>query len=100
MQPVVSALIAKLVMPGLVRGIHVLTKVAEIKAWLAGTSPAMTKSGERLGMTTTHNGAALSPRALDSFVASEATTMTTAIRAITSVQMALISGFTPSRTSE
>ena len=47
-----------------------------------------------------YSGAALSPRALDSFEASEAITMTTAISAITSVQMALISGFTPSRTSE
>ena len=100
MQPVGSALIAKLVMPGLVPGIHVLTNVAARKAWMAGTSPAMTKGGERLRMTTTHNGAALSPRALDSFVTSEATTMTAAITAITSVQMALISGFTPSRTSE
>jgi hypothetical protein len=47
-----------------------------------------------------YNGAALSPRAFDSFEASDAITMTTAIKAITSVQMALISGFTPSRTSE
>jgi hypothetical protein len=47
-----------------------------------------------------YNGAALSPRALDSFEANDATTMTTAINPITSVQMALISGFTPSRTSE
>ena len=47
-----------------------------------------------------YNGAALSPRALDSFEASDAITMTTAIKAITSVQMALISGLTPSRTSE
>ena len=49
---------------------------------------------------TTYSGAALSPRALDSFEANEATTITTAISAITSVQIALISGFTPSRTSE
>ena len=48
----------------------------------------------------TYNGAALSPRALDSFEANDATMMTTAISPITSVQMALISGFTPSRTSE
>jgi hypothetical protein len=47
-----------------------------------------------------HNGAALSPRSPLSFEASEATTMTTAINPTTSVQMALISGFTPSRTSE
>ena len=46
------------------------------------------------------SGAALSPRELVSLETSEATTMTTAIRAITRVQMALISGFTPSRTSE
>ena len=54
----------------------------------------------RRGEIVTYNGAALSPRALDSFEASDATTMTTAINPITSVQMALISGFTPSRTSE
>jgi hypothetical protein len=34
---------AKFVMPGLVPGIHVLLLAA--KAWMAGTSPAMTKSG-------------------------------------------------------
>ncbi len=54
----------------------------------------------RCGEIVTYNGAALSPRALDSFEANDATTMTTAINPITSVQMALISGFTPSRTSE
>ena len=48
----------------------------------------------------TDSGATVSLRALDSFEASEATTITTAIKAITSVQIALISGFTPSRTSE
>ena len=48
----------------------------------------------------TYSGATVSLRALDSFEASEATTMITAIKAITSVQIALISGFTPSRTSE
>src|SRR5206468_12219334 len=55
----------------------------------------------RPGMTAaTYKGATVSLRALDSFEASGATTMTTAIKAITSVQIALISGFTPSRTSE
>jgi hypothetical protein len=29
-------------MPGVVPGIHVSTAVAQTKAWLAGTSPAMT----------------------------------------------------------
>ena len=53
----------------------------------------------RPGMTS-YSGAALSPFARDSFETSEATTITTAIKAITSVQIALISGFTPSRTSE
>src|SRR5260370_41758155 len=43
MQPVESAIIMKLVMPGLVPGIHVLTGVAARKTWMAGTSPAMTK---------------------------------------------------------
>jgi hypothetical protein len=47
-----------------------------------------------------YSGAALSPRELDNFAAKEAAVMTTAIKAITSVQMALISGFTPNRTSE
>ncbi len=51
-------------------------------------------------MTEAYSGAALSPRAFVSFETSEATTITTAIKPITSVQMALISGFTPSRTSE
>jgi hypothetical protein len=32
----------KLVMPGLVPGIHDLTTVAAGKTWMAGTSPAMT----------------------------------------------------------
>jgi hypothetical protein len=50
--------------------------------------------------TPVHNGAALSPRSLDSFEATEAETITTAMKPITIVQMALISGFTPSRTSE
>ena len=47
-----------------------------------------------------YSGAALSPCELDSFEASEAITITTAISAITMVQIALISGFTPNRTSE
>jgi hypothetical protein len=47
-----------------------------------------------------YSGAALSPCELDSFEASEAITITAAISAITMVQIALISGFTPSRTSE
>jgi hypothetical protein len=53
-----------------------------------------------LAMTKNYSGAALSPCEFDSFETSEATTMTTAINPMTSVQMALISGFTPSRTSE
>jgi hypothetical protein len=32
------------VMPALVAGIHVLLHQQETKAWMAGTSPAMTKS--------------------------------------------------------
>jgi hypothetical protein len=51
-------------------------------------------------MTAGSNGAAPPPRELDNFEASDATTMMTAISAITRVQMALISGFTPRRTSE
>src|SRR4030095_4679758 len=47
-----------------------------------------------------HSGTAFSPCVLDSFEANDATVMTTAISAITMVQMALISGFTPNRTSE
>jgi hypothetical protein len=53
-----------------------------------------------LAMTVFYSGAALSPRELVSFEASDATTITAAISPITRVQMALISGFTPSRTSE
>ena len=53
-----------------------------------------------LAMTESYSGAALSPCELDSFEASEAITITTAMNAITMVQIALISGFTPSRTSE
>jgi hypothetical protein len=32
-------------MPGLVPGIHVLAFLTTRKAWMAGTSPAMTESG-------------------------------------------------------
>jgi hypothetical protein len=32
-------------MPGLVPGIHVFNALVVKKAWMAGTSPAMTKSG-------------------------------------------------------
>jgi hypothetical protein len=35
---------AKLVMPGLVPGIHVLASFKVRTTWMAGTSPAMTKS--------------------------------------------------------
>ena len=59
-----------------------------------------TGSAPQSGGARSYSGAALSPRALDSFEASDATTMTTAISPITSVQIALISGCTPSRTSE
>jgi hypothetical protein len=31
-------------MPGLVPGIHVLLQTAQIKTWMAGTSPAMTRT--------------------------------------------------------
>jgi hypothetical protein len=51
-------------------------------------------------VTVVYNGAAVSPRVLESFEANEATTITAAIKAITRVQIALISGFTPSLTSE
>jgi hypothetical protein len=37
-----SAVMLKLVVPGLVPGIHDLTMVAAGKTWMAGTSPAMT----------------------------------------------------------
>src|SRR5205085_11180284 len=47
-----------------------------------------------------YNGAAVSRCAPDSLVARDATTTTIEISAITNVQIALISGFTPSRTSE
>src|SRR6267378_6510383 len=38
----------KIVMPGLVPGIHVLLLEMERKTWMAGTSPAMTKSDKLL----------------------------------------------------
>jgi hypothetical protein len=38
-----SVTMLKLVMPGLVPGIHVLTSVAARRTWMAGTSPAMTR---------------------------------------------------------
>ena len=53
-----------------------------------------------LAAAAAYSGAALSPRALDNFVTNAAATMTSAIDPSTSVQMALISGLTPSRTSE
>ncbi len=58
------------------------------------------KFESELRMPQAYNGAALSLLRLDSFEANEASMMTTAIRPITIVQIALISGFTPSRTSE
>ena len=58
------------------------------------------KFESELRMPQAYSGAALSPPRLDSFEANEASMMTTAIKPITSVQIALISGFTPSRTSE
>lgn len=70
-----------------------------------GSVPAMTEDGSLptrwykvIGAV--YSGAALSPREFDSFPTSDATTITTAIRPTTSAQMALISGFTPSLTSE
>ena len=57
-------------------------------------------AGAVKSLTPAYSGAALSPCELDSFEANEAITITTAISAITMVQIALISGFTPSRTSE
>jgi hypothetical protein len=40
--------IVKLVMPGLVPGIHVLALLYERKTWMAGTGPAMTKLSVKL----------------------------------------------------
>jgi hypothetical protein len=42
-----KTIIPKLVMPGLVPGIHVLLSWLP-KTWMAGTSPAMTKKGYRV----------------------------------------------------
>jgi hypothetical protein len=61
---------------------------------------AAEQSREAITSSKSHSGAALSPCELDSFEANEASTITTAMSAITIVQIALISGFTPSRTSE
>jgi hypothetical protein len=43
MQPIEPTVAIKLVMPGLVPGIHVFTSVAARKTWMAETSPAMTE---------------------------------------------------------
>ena len=42
-----TGLSGKLVMPGLVPGIHVLVALKHRKTWMAGTSPAMTKKANR-----------------------------------------------------
>lgn len=55
---------------------------------------------DRADTAQVYSGAALSPRAVVSLVTNDAATITTVIKPSTSVQMALISGFTPSRTSE
>ena len=47
-----------------------------------------------------YSGTALSPRPRESFEANDASTIIAVIKAIARVQMALISGFTPNRTSE
>jgi hypothetical protein len=39
---------AKFVMPGLVPGIHVFASLKAGKTWMAGTSPAMTKTGTNI----------------------------------------------------
>ena len=74
-----------------------------IPGWCEAPDPESRGSGfdapHRPGTTDSNRGGALAVRTL-SLVATEATMITTAISAITSVQIALISGFTPSRTSE
>jgi hypothetical protein len=65
------------------------------KGWIASSLSLLAMTGREV-----YNGAALSPRALDSFATSDATTMTTAMKPMTSAEIALISGFTPRRTSE
>jgi hypothetical protein len=39
-------MLASFVMPGLVPGIHVFAKLKRKKTWMAGTSPAMTKTDD------------------------------------------------------
>jgi hypothetical protein len=75
--------------------------ICSVQSRLRGTTLRDYAFARTIGsqITEAYSGAALSPRALVSFETSEATTITTAIKPITSVQMALISGFTPSRTS-
>jgi hypothetical protein len=41
-------------MPGLVPGIHVLSGIPQDKAWMAGTSPAMTEIGVFLAENDAH----------------------------------------------
>jgi hypothetical protein len=73
---------------------------AGISARQHGAAAARRCDRRRAAQLTRYSGAALSPCELDSFEANEAATITTAMNAITMVQIALISGFTPSRTSE
>jgi hypothetical protein len=73
---------------------HRASHPSRLAQWTALTHCPARTSGRR------QSGAALSPRELDNFDANDAITITTAISAITIVQIALISGFTPNRTSE
>jgi len=66
----------------------------------AGACPDVMASWLSDIRTRHYSGAALSLCSRDRFETSEAATMTTAINPMIRVQMALISGFTPSRTSE
>lgn len=65
-----------------------------------GQQSTLLTSGTNGATAQVYSGAALSPRAVVSLVTNDAATITTVINPSTSVQMALISGFTPSRTSE
>src|SRR5581483_6924392 len=53
----VTRALCKLVMPGLVPGIHVFTVALQNKTWMAGSSPAMTRkrNGRRPSPTTSPN---------------------------------------------
>ena len=85
-----------------VAGITVLDAVLGSETPMAGTSPAIMQIKRCWFSAATRRQAraALSPRALEILLASDADTISKVINAMNSVQIALTSGFTPSLISE